>query len=281
MSNYPGKGSKRETDGTQTGFDRPQRRYVLKRREILTASVAGAAGLLGARNLFKGPVAEAAKKPGGCPPPPGTYTKSIPCLPPGLAELETPNGDVVEVIIPANGTLAVTIRSTVMLNGLWEVFEPADLVTDRTADGWVQHLSDSFISAGPLFTAAWMYRNPMDMPGTILKGFLNSQMVWRVDSGQATIPDLTVELVEWDVMVFEEANLVQFGWPSPAPPVRAVLGTYTLPGGSGLREIPVNPIPIPWNAKYLGIRRRTIVNDTTHVYLRSLSGQGLEIVPEQ
>lgn len=254
----------------------------MERRKILLAGVAGAAGLLTAKYFQDGSIdrpALAAKPGGSCPPPPGEFIKTIPCLPPGLIEIETEEGEIFEAIVPANGQLRLTLRSIFALPGMWTVLEPGNTVIDCTPGGvWVDPIQDHFIAAGSVFAAAWAYRNPADVPGTILKGAIGADMVFRVDSGANTIPDLAVDLVEWDVAVTDQSDLTQFPYP-PTPPVRQILASFTIPGGTGLRNIPVNPIIIPWNAKFLGIIRRTPVTVTTMLWLRSLGATGLEVVP--
>jgi hypothetical protein len=209
-------------------------------------------------------------------------------LPEGLMDIVA-EGDsagtassVMEVSVPAHGTIVLRFEPKGLLRGLWEIRKPGTYVSNKTpwppgapydplVLGCVAYLEDAFIAPAGLTHVAYAYRHPIDNPGTILHGVQQSPMFLLVDSGDAPVGPLVVDLVEYDVTPTSQKSLEALP-NTPRPPVKALLATWTIPAGTGRREIFVPPVIIPWNAKFIGIVCRTPRAQTVQLKLRSRLG---------
>jgi hypothetical protein len=104
-----------------------------------------------------------------------------------------------------------------------------------------------------------------------------------LDSGLQPIGPIIVDLVDLDIepKVYQDLSAIPF---PPLPPVSSVINSWRFPAGVGGRQINLNPIEIPWNARCLAIVARlagqtvyTPMKQTAYVRLRSLRGP-LEII---
>lgn len=271
----------------------------MNRRQLITAGLGSVAGLLAAVPHVHSAAAPCYRCPGGAgykppvppPPPPGEQTFTIPGLPPGLVAFEFADGDVLEVIVPASGSVTVTARTKFLLaGGPYEVVLPGGflngggdaVVRNRTAIGEFLELTYSVYPAGGFFFLEWMYRHPFDYPGggtiSLLKGASNHQLLFGLSTlGEFTeLPEMRVDLVDFDVSPPDVAALVAI--PRNRPRVRSVIKTFTFPAGQGRRDFPLDPVEIPKTARCLGLQPRTDWMGPLELEIYSPSGN-LELVP--
>jgi hypothetical protein len=227
----------------------------------------------------------------------GIITREVLCLPEGPLDLETPDGDVVTVTIPASGTIVLKFSENKLLRGLWELYKPGTGISGNKLDGTrpffdpisarVFDLLDSTVVPDvPGFPSRkiWVYRHPIDYPGTTLRGRQGEPMAIFLDSGLQPIGPVSVDLVDLDLAPQTYQDLQALPYP-PLPPVRAVLASWHFPAGVGGRQINLEPIEIGQFTRGLAITARvtdapvgTPIRQTCYVRLRSLSGP-LEIIP--
>lgn len=215
-------------------------------------------------------------------------------LPPGMVEIEPvielPDGstesagDVIEIYVADSGKATFNYRPSTLLSGLWQVYKPGATITNKLEprrpfyDGHLPgtfELFDSYITGAQ--TACWMYRNPSSYPGSELRGIDQSTMTLWVNSGSKFISTLNIQLVDLELApnTYQDLQRIPF---SAFPPVRDVLQEWIFPPGRGSRSLTMHPFKIPWNARWLALRRIQKVSEV-HIRLMSLPA-GSKTPPE-
>lgn len=220
--------------------------------------------------------------------PPGTVVKTLTALPKGLVEVEIPDGTTVEWMVPAaTSSMVIKVKPTFLLTGLFHVWrnqpasgsiQPTYSVSDYTSLGIFPDLQDSLVWSTRYIARSFVYRHPATNRGNRIRAEFSGALYMELKPGLAggSLPPLEIELVELDVSPTSVQDLDAI---AAEPLVIQVLKSWTFPGGVGTRNIALSVpwIDIPWNARAIGLRRKTVVNATVEVRLHA-GTQGLVFV---